>query len=283
VPICGTTTISGTSSGYIRIAVPEGGAQLLDENIHIQGTGDFVGIALTADRPYLTAPECGTTPAGAEVTRCPNGSLEIRGLVPETFALPSRFVAAGPPNEHELPCAPHCSLGADVYRLYLLADGGPVTVSIEFPGLHGSVELAPVHPVHYDARVPDPAVAPTSSHVHSAGFTDTLPTPGAHFVVVGAKVSAEAGNDSGACHYLGDPGDPRLAYQPGCPGQVTGADTFWTHIIWAIPGVNTWSSSVGFAWPVRPGKSGAGGYVASAGLMERASVGVFQLAFDPSP
>jgi hypothetical protein len=271
-PLCGTTTISGTSPGYVLVSVPDGGLVLDDANIHIDGAGPFVGMMLTSAPPYLTAPDCGLAGNGQLITMCPNGQIQIRGLISEPFGGAKRFQSIGTGF-----CS-RCDLEAGTYRLYLLTSGAPVTVSMTFPDASGSIALFPGNHVFYDSRIPDPALEPTGVPVYGAGFTGTLPTPGIEFGVVIATTNASAATSTGLCFYLDDPGDPRVAYQPGCPGTSDGFDLVFNHVLPITSG----SGMIGYAYPFDVGSAGVGGWTADAGAGTKSYVSVSQLGFDPA-
>jgi hypothetical protein len=270
VPLCGTTTITGSSSGYVLVSAPDEGVVLDDANIHIDGQGDFVGIVLTSDPPYLTAPECGKDPNGNEIRLCPNDEIHIRGLVSREFGGRGRFASISMGS-----CFSKCTI-AGAYRLYLLTDGSPVSVTLSFPDLSGQVGLSPVHGVKYDTREPDPSLEPSTTPFDGAGFTGTFPTPGMEFGVVMADAIESADTEAGLCYYLQDPGDPRLAYQPGCPSIADGIISEGGRF---LP-LDSSTTLIGFAYPFDVGAAGVGGFAASAGVGTESYVIVSQLAFD---
>lgn len=274
LPACGTIALSGESSGYVRVAVPDG-SEFRKSEIAIEGQGVLPGVVLTPDPPYLTAPDCGTVD-GQIIQLCPNpaGDFYLRVLLPDGFGEPRRVV--------DLPssCGSPCVLEGGTYRLYLLTGGLPASVTVRFPGLDGMVETSPRTEVHTDSRVPEASLLPSGSPVYGAGFTDTLQSPGLQFAASGAFNVMSAANVAGICKYLGDPGDPRLAYQPGCPGFVTGdADVIIGEGQVILP-LDRATITYGYAYPFRQGRNGIGGYTTVGGVPIRSEVVALQLSFD---
>ena len=282
IQACGSMTFHSSSASYAVVRFPAG-TEFDNNAISVTGSGPFAGILVTPDPPYLTAPNCGRTSSGDLIKLCPNPAdgIYIRGLLPSVFGTPRQFVSMTD-GDNTTFCS-KCRLAGGLYRVYVLAEGTPVTVSVTFPGLGGSVDVSPTHGVKLNAGVPDPALEPSGSSAYGAGLTGTLGTPSMQFGVVGEWVAASADNAVGVCFYDGDPGDPRFAYQPGCfGGPTSNADSIDSvgNEIAPLPGQGL--ENVSISYPYFAGTMGTGGWAVAAGVASKDAVDVLELAFDHS-
>ncbi len=174
------------------------------------------------------------------------------------------------------PCNP-CWIGAGVRRLSVVSDGGPVTVTVRFPGRPGSVEITPATSVHVSVQSPSPVAAPAAGHAYSAGASGVLPRAGLGFVATMTAWDANVASDVGACLYTGDPGPPALAYHHRCPSQSARA-AMNICVIHAL-GVE-WGKLVAGFVPLPAGEYGLGGYSKSVSVGARSATVVFAMSYD---
>lgn len=108
------------------------------------------------------------------------------------------------------------TLPAGRYRLHLVADGAPVTVSLRFPGLSGAVSIRRGTPYRPVIETPEPAVAdpPISPQArmganrYSAGSTRAARHGGLYYLLawkVFAASPPKSVNQAGACLFRGAP------------------------------------------------------------------------------
>lgn len=111
-----------------------------------------------------------------------------------------------------------------IYRLYVVADGAPVTVTVRAERLSGHVVARPNDPVKTDLRTLTPRVDVDGAHsVYSAGDFTKLEGGRPDFAFMGLWVTADAPAAAtawGDCIYYNDgwadPPEDR-AFLPGCP------------------------------------------------------------------
>lgn len=111
-----------------------------------------------------------------------------------------------------------------IYRLYVVADGAPVTVTVRAERLAGDVAARPNDPVKTDLRTLTPRVDVEGAHsVYSAGDFTRLDAGRPDFAFMGLWVTADAPAAAtawGDCIYYNDgradPPEDR-AFLPGCP------------------------------------------------------------------
>lgn len=163
--LAGVTTLSGTHSGYVRVKVPVRSKLNLhydltrssgpNEAIAISGNGRFIGFALVPE-------DSGRFPSDARVAGTFN-RCRSRGC---------------PPSEPLQYTKGSSDVPAGIYRLYLVADGAPVTVTFRLDGPSGSTKLTPQHPLRIPMASPKPIFAePAHRGYFSGGATYRLASP----------------------------------------------------------------------------------------------------------
>ena len=204
IELCQQVVLEGDQTGFVRVKAPEdfgfrpgtgpGGGVSLD------GDGT-VGFLLTQDPPSL------------------EGTFAFRLKYPPALAGSIPYTSFG--------CGSSCLLPAGNYRLYLITSGAPAKVTLRLTGeLQGAAELPPMHFPDSEtkllpARLPE---VPTRA-VNSAGETGQLTSSGLIFSAIAAFHPNQASAILGGCLYHGDPGDPQIAYLPGCPSPSADVET----------------------------------------------------------
>ena len=268
VELCGVTTISGSGPGMIRVRVTAPARLTLaasgvvnfgpGRDNDLAGEGRIVGFAVMEDRPGGR---------GVAFVRLP-AALDLFGR----YAWHGFNGAGASPSFFDLSPGDH--------RLYLLADGQPVTVTLAFEGLEGHVEAAPTRPVSLDVLGPMDPVAPClpACPYYSAGDTGTLTTGGIGFMSFLHRDVVNAAGAYGLCNYVGDPGPREVAYLPGCP-NIPQSD-----LLMVAPYSGFGSplySRVDELWgPLPAGDYGMGAWAVRGSVSESAAMIAFFLSFD---
>lgn len=258
VPICGITVVSGSEPTVNSVVIPKAVTlenTVVEQDVVVGGTGSFIGIALVKDVPGRDG---GGLIAG-QIGRSPFSGSGF------TFFLP--FGQVGDSER--------VTLSAGQYRLYLLADGSLVRVTLDFEELTGSTDLSSSISNDYRVEVVDtePSGSPANL-VRYGGKVRELETLGAGFQLAWVETGdAHALSHMGVCLNSGNRESDPLAYGPGCGtpegligGGFTAAHAHMDHWVYADYAAQL---------PLAPGRWGMGGYVESAS--PPASVGV--LAF----
>lgn len=147
------------------------------------------------------------------------GSCARRGC--ETMRPPAQVFYGDPHHERWL----HLEPGP--YRLYLIADGAPVSVTLELRGLDGTTQLRP----HDDAGIDLKPTRPTldllpTRNLYSAGANYRLDTWGISVNAFVARSAASVGGETmGDCFYRGGAPPRAGAFLPPCsvPGTPLSA------------------------------------------------------------
>lgn len=193
--LTGTVTLTGSTTGYlaVRLAAPAtlDNAAFGRGGVTITGAGRYVGFFLRQEKP---------------------GGVRLLGGRAEgsrlgTYLMPLQGLADGP----------SLRLPAGSYRLYLLADGKPATVTLRLRGLAGSSTLRPAKRVPYTLASPAATVATPGGNVAFAGADATLDGPGIAFDFLRTVNSNFQASNTQLCFYDGKPPPAPLAYAPGCP------------------------------------------------------------------
>jgi hypothetical protein len=207
-----TTTIRGTRTAYVDVRLPRAATVRTpfgpSPDIAVSGAGRFVGVALvgTEARTRQTTLFGGRLPDAAgtrfllPIAPYPavgGGSFEVFKTYGDTATLP-----------------------AGKYRLYLLTDGRPVTVTLRLAGLAGTAALAPRRPAPYQLAFP--AARPAggnglTTNVYSAGATFDPPSAALLFHALWVDTSAHVAGQYFLCHREGPGGIEPLDHGPGCP------------------------------------------------------------------
>lgn len=146
VQLCQETVITASEPGFIRVQVTEEIRWDLtrshswppDAPVRIDGEGDLIGFILAEEPP----------PAGS-------GGFVLVGRTPRVPGLSDYVVRVGEGTlggVEPLACLPSICVPAGTYRLYVLADGGPVRITLRPPGPPGSVSLVPLHQADFSSR-----------------------------------------------------------------------------------------------------------------------------------
>jgi hypothetical protein len=236
--LCGVTTIEGDAAGVLNVTLtrsatiePEIG---VTGGIQIEGSGPFAGVALIEDPP----------------------STQARGFVAAKAATESTgntFIGFDLLED----CSP-CTVPAGKYRLYLLASGGHVSVTLELEGLSGTTSLAPTRPTGFEAQeftrrveLEDNLVAAT------AGDTFELSSPG--FLYRGIRLVGVDVTGTGVYECTTE---PLPGFPPTCVegNAITGGETWIGErqnpsvIVSGLVPPNRYSQGAWFASPVPPSK-----------------------------
>lgn len=271
--LCGTVRLSGDTTGWVRVVLTEPatidlttepGGQL--EDIEIEGDGRIVGVIL-----HRESSEGIKNDDQIRIIR-----MRSRGGSYYSF----HRIGQKPGVPGQEACL-ICDLDPGVYRLYLLADGEPVSVTWRFPELHGEVDLSPAQESDYKLQHPQVRVdaeTPAGTPLFSAGGEDELTGPGMQFRA--SFVGLEPGGfvarmQIGVCLRSGAPEGPAepLAYLPSCPFDGVVLQTGYTAL--STPGVYGFAAMT-FAGP---GTWGQGGFVEAAGLVHEPTVVAFWLPY----
>lgn len=115
------------------------------------------------------------------------------------------------------------------YSLYLISDGSPVALTMEFDSLSGTAAATATRTVPLDFReLHNRAAGGDSQHnMYSVGQRASFLTgPGFHAITLATKTPGGAAEGvSGFCYYIGAVSREDTAYMPGCPSGITdGAD-----------------------------------------------------------
>lgn len=232
IELCRQVVLVGSQTGYVRVTAPEGFALWAeigpDGSVDFEGEGT-VGFLLTKDPPGAT----GTYAFGLKYPP------ELAGSSPHAL----------------FGCGDLCELPSGNYRLYLLASGSPARVRLNFVGeLRGAIELPMMQFPDSRMKLGSPRL-PTRP-INYAGETGELVSSGLILSAIAVSSPSETAV-LGDCLYSGDPGDPAIAYLPGCPSpfaavayQDLAVDTPFRPLgqrldrAWRVPagtyGVGTW-------------------------------------------
>jgi hypothetical protein len=110
-------------------------------------------------------------------------------------------------------------LPAGNYRLWLIADDAPVTLTLRFSSLHGSVEAMPTESVASEIRrLPFSISSSEAGTIYSAGAFTDIQSPTYSLMGLWAKGDRHVASVFGDCSYR-SPSDapPTAAFVPGCP------------------------------------------------------------------
>src|SRR3954452_14832509 len=139
--VAGTTTVSGSQTGYVTVRLPQPVSFPLpssDENqgrglkTRLRGSGRLFGAIVREVAPGDDDPAQLMMTSGDG-----DGDPQETTLIPVSGS--RKFQENAPPPPYTMP--------AGEYRLYLLADGAPVQADITFAGYAGAASFAPDVPV----------------------------------------------------------------------------------------------------------------------------------------
>lgn len=211
------TTVSGVGGSTVRIQIPvgvvldlgRGGSGKSFAGADLEGTGPARGFVLSDN----LATEDG-------------GHHAYAWQLSDDFAGVVHTAGFGTFEESE---RDRFRIPAGTYSLYLISDGSPLTLTLEFDALIGETTIAATRTVPLDFRVlRNRAAGGDAQHsLYSTGQRASfLDGPGFHAITIASKTAGEtAVGISGFCYYVGAVSNEDTAYLPGCPNEITdGAD-----------------------------------------------------------
>ena len=177
VALAGTIVVTAKRSGTMRVVLPRPARVDFSEIKRLQSGGRFYGLVLRHETADAWVESIG-------IGNCARAGCKplfpYSGMNCVCVRQPDGTMTIG---EGTLP--------AGNYRLYVVADGAPVTMRMTLRGLSGSVTVTPTQPARVSILEPKPdvTVAAASAPVEpgaifSAGSTHTVPSRGGHFVMV---------------------------------------------------------------------------------------------------
>ena len=203
--LAGTTVLSGSRSASMAVRLTR--PVLFDAyaDVDMQARGRLTGFAIKKDggwdAPSANAIKTGFCGTPGCVPTWPNDSTA-------TVVTPDSNGFRG-------------TLPAGNYRLFLLADGAPVRVTLRLPGLPGRIALTPNTPARTVLLAPKPTVAEPASAplLYAGGSTWNVgPRGGLNFTVIWKEqpVASEP-SAVGPCEYTGmPPTNAGPAFQAPC-------------------------------------------------------------------
>jgi hypothetical protein len=209
----GITTVVGSDMGWMNVRLPrdvdpwgtyEGSVD--DQPAHdLRGNGRVIGFVLTEDNSEVPLGQ-GPTLVGHSIGKCMKRGCRARGfLVSWIFA----SNLAERDGKQVLP--------AGRYRLYLIADGAPVRMRLEFAGLKGKTRLSPQNRVQSKLKSLRPHVeGDAGESLYWAGTSSDLSGPGFALTVLWMEGDDLEGG-VGTCIYEREPPPQEVAYVPPCP------------------------------------------------------------------
>jgi hypothetical protein len=207
--VAGTTVLSGSRTASMLVRIPKP-VHVSMSDVRITGRGRVYGV-LVEDYPKGTV---------ASLSLVGFGMCGSPGCAPLVKDDRSGCVCTSDGSSVTLD---EGTFPAGTYRVFLLADGAPVTATITWQGLRGTARLAPRTPVRATLLAPPPSqeVPAGSPAVYAAGATYTAGPRGAYAVYATWKrevASQEPGLVS-QCLYQGPPpAGPTPPYQQPCSG-----------------------------------------------------------------
>ena len=151
------------------------------------------------------------------------------------------------------------------YRLVLINDGAPVSITLSLEGPGGEVTLPQGRPIEVPVRQPTVhlSTAPLGN-VFSAGQTDEIEKRTLSWTTLWLAGRGTGIRDEGTCVYKGvPPGDERLAYTSEC--YANGADGYRSQFIEAA---TYYRDTMAVITPFKPGVWSHGVFMESAAVVE---------------
>jgi hypothetical protein len=200
VDVAGVTVLEGSQTAVIPVRLDRE-AELLNPLHHpgrgviASGDSPLVGFALVSDQPdpdlVLVG---GRLPWQARLAETPTVTIPLTGLdFGDRFNIP-----------------------AGDYRLYLITDGAPARVTLEFGGVPGETLLQPQQPVPYALKMPESRTmtTPAGEAYHVSGDYADLLSNGLIFSSEFTSYENYAGERSESCFY--DRATTETDFGPGC-------------------------------------------------------------------
>lgn len=239
-PLCGTNTISTTSSGSLRVSLPA-----------------------AATLSALNSPGTG----GVQIT----GGGRLAGLIIQPSAAPSNHLYFTKPSAtfggqrfdiargYSQDASGNYSLVPGNYTLYVITDGSPTTITLSLGGISGSKALSVQRsfPLTVDTVL---AAQPLGGNTLSAQGAKAHSVTGANSLLatyVSVSHPSQVTSAAASCQWVGTP-PPEANTQPFCPGADNVEQTNPTlatqpsYYLYNLHG------------PVSAGAHGLGGYAVSA-------------------
>ena len=213
--LAGTNVITGRA-GVIDVRIPTGAVWTGDtSDVTIEGGGELPGFALMRTKtsvynhPVLGPIESTYDEMVASGIRIPaEGAAEELSRAQRTLLMmPGREV-----------------LKPGDYKIYLLADRSPVTVTLQLKGLVGSARLSPTQKTGIDMKdLPERSrTEAQAGSLFTAGDDAKLEKPGMVIDATVVEIMDAADTEFGSCVYRGKPIDEEqgqvVSYGPYCVG-----------------------------------------------------------------
>ena len=203
--LAGDTIIVGDETAWMRVRLPKAidTEEIDGANLRMRGHGRLFGILMVREIDGAIKPRQGYI----DILR--SGMCNRPGCKPKPMAMISGGAAT---QDGKLP--------AGIYRLYLLADGGPVSVHFSTPKLPGAVRVNPSRPTKAKVHNLTPRVHVADTGViYSAGDTRPFRGPGFAFQAQWVDSMGAGVIDRDFCFYDKEaPADQTTAYlPPNCP------------------------------------------------------------------
>lgn len=273
-PLAGTTVVTGSRSGVVAVRLPRAVTLDIYANITINAPrGRMSALVLKKEgawnAPYamvVNTGYCATSGCATAFPRFGVGHIWTPGSTDGVSGV----------------------LPAGNYRLYLIADGGSVTVTLKLRGLTGSRRLTPRGPSRVSLVAPKPTMAePAASPSLFAGGGTHRSAAGALNATIIWKEAPAFGPPStvGMCNYNGVPPAGAVpAFQLPCatgsgalPPNV--ASQFSSGPTTTPVGPGRFLSSISTGYLLPPGTFSIGGYHNTAGPVTAAYVHQLWLDF----
>ena len=200
--LAGRTTIFGDRSGWTRVRLPAGvdSRKLYGFDTEVHGDGRVIALFMMREidgHVRRNAPD---------MWLMRFGNCGTRACEPSPWSGPWMSSSAG-------------RLPAGIYRIYLVVDGAPASVSLDIPGLSGATRINPTGKVQAKVSTLTPRIEEsTTGLVFSAG--DKAPFGGRGIALQGQFIDPVGAGviDNGYCVYEDEaPSEPALAYmRPAC-------------------------------------------------------------------
>lgn len=199
------TTVVGSESAYARVRLPKS-VTFRKTLVEIEGDGRAVGVVLTSE-------------VNGRVPRTPKliefDSVRLSDCFEEGCSPDQQLAPSGSTGERPRP---------GIYRLYLIADGAPASVTITFPELKGKTTIVPTSPSRTVVQTMTSWVSiDVTRSVYSAG--DIAPFRGNGMAWMGQTIEAPGSGTAAYdfCIYWDEPPTVEAtAYLPGCPKVFPG-------------------------------------------------------------
>jgi len=208
----GVTQVRGTRPAAMPVRLPQRATVSTtiesSADIKVSGRGRFVGFALVPEDPEVPVLLGG---------RLPDSAGSHRVLMPVLGQATGTFI----PSYPDVMVLPEGD-----YRLFLLPDSGPATVTLKLHGLPGKTVLRPTEPVHYELLEPE-VFSPPGAPYYSAGAESELRSTGLVFQALWIQADAHLDGvlhfcKNGPEHPVASEAPPQVAYGPGCAGAGGG-------------------------------------------------------------